>query len=157
MVIQKKNWETKQIDEEKVQEIKNKVDIPYFLAKVLSTMDMKIDEIPDFLNPNFEKYKSKDPFLLSGMKESVERILYAIDKKEKIVVFGDSDADGLTGTAILYDFLTKIADKTKIDYYIIDRENEGYGLSDRAVNRVLKKKPNLIITVDCGTTDVEAV
>jgi len=108
-----------------------------------------------FLHPDYER-DLHDPFLLSGMKRAVKRILDAISNQEDIVIFGDYDCDGIPGTSLLYEFFKKIEYK-KISVYIPHRYTEGYGMSVEAVQNLQKKHTSLIITVDCGITDVEPV
>lgn len=148
-----KFWKYKEIDDSRVQEIKDKVCVSEFLAKVLSTLNIEVEDISSFLRPRLSCLN--DPFLLNDMDKCVDRILEAIDNNEKIVIFGDYDVDGITSTAIVYDFLTGLGGI--VDYYIPNRLNEGYGLSEIAVDNVLARKPDLIITVDCGITSVQEV
>ena len=108
-----------------------------------------------FLYPNYER-DLHDPFLFSGMKKAVARILHAISNQEHIVIFGDYDCDGIPGASLLYEFFKKINYK-KISVYIPHRYTEGYGMSVKAVQKLQKQHAALIITVDCGITDVEPV
>lgn len=98
-----------------------------------------------------------DPFLLSGMDRAVGRILKALRDGEKIFVYGDYDADGITSTALLTDFFRDL--KNEIYYYIPGRMEEGYGLNTRALTGIKALGAGLVITVDCGissATEVEA-
>lgn len=112
------------------------------------------DEKKAFLNPNYESIH--DPFFLKGMKEGVERFLSAIIAGEKIGIFSDYDADGIPGAAILTDFLEKIEYKNYV-LYLPNRETEGFGLSILGIDSFIKEKVSLIITIDCGITDIEEV
>lgn len=94
-----------------------------------------------------------DPFLLPDVEISVKRILKAIKHKEKITIYGDYDADGITSTALLYRFLKDSG--ADIDFYIPNRMNEGYGLNTNIIKDLCKKGTKLIITVDCGTNSIE--
>jgi len=109
-------------------------------------------EAEAFLAPDYEKDLA-DPFLMKGMEKAVERILEAIDKKEKIVIFSDYDADGIPGGVILHDFFEKISHKNFTNY-IPHRHDEGFGLNVEAINQFKKDKVKLIITVDCGIADL---
>lgn len=96
-----------------------------------------------------------DPFLLNDMEEAVTRILAAVSAQEKITVYGDYDADGVTSTAVLYGFLKKIG--ANADYFLPDRFKDGYGLNISAINRITRNGTKLMITVDCGITSVGEV
>ncbi|VAW12634.1 Single-stranded-DNA-specific exonuclease RecJ [hydrothermal vent metagenome] len=108
-----------------------------------------------FLNPDYER-DTHDPFLILGMEKAVERILSAIAKEEKIVIYGDYDCDGIPGSVVLHDFFKKIGYKN-FENYIPHRHEEGYGFHLHAVEAFAKNGVGLIITVDCGITDVDAV
>jgi len=102
-----------------------------------------------FLKPDYDKGLT-DPFELSGMSKAVARIVQAINKKEKIVIYGDYDIDGLSSSALLYDAFDMMG--VKVSLYIPDRFEEGYGLNSSAIEKLKEQKNDLIITVDCGTT-----
>ena len=113
--------------------------------------------IDEFFSPDYNE-DLHDPFLMLGMKEAVKRVLKAIDKKEKIAIFGDYDADGVCGAVILKSVLEILGVKEKeIEIYIPDRNREGYGLNLEAVKKIAEQKIDLIITVDCGITDFEEI
>ncbi|MCK4744550.1 single-stranded-DNA-specific exonuclease RecJ [Candidatus Parcubacteria bacterium] len=114
------------------------------------TEQKKIDE---FLNPDYEKLHS--PFLFSDIKKIAARIKEAVKKKEKIFVYGDYDADGVTASALLISCLKKI--NAHCDIYIPHRENEGYGLNNKAIENIADKGAKLIITVDCGISNFQEV
>jgi len=97
-----------------------------------------------------------DPYLMKGMKEAVERIREAIQKKQKITVYGDYDVDGITSTYMVYDYLLNCG--ASADYFIPDRMDSGYGLSDSAIHSLKQKGTELIVTVDLGISAInEAV
>jgi len=110
----------------------------------------------EFLNPDFDR-DVPDPFLFSEMRVAVNRIKQAITDGEPIVVHGDFDADGVSGAAVLMSALLMVAPGHPIDVYLPHREIEGYGLNVDTVNELAKRKTKLIITVDCGTTNVEEI
>jgi len=111
-------------------------------------------EIENFLNPDYEKC-SLDPFLFKDMEKAVELIIKHIKEQNKIVVYGDYDADGVTASAVLTETLTIL--KTKVDVYIPDRTSEGYGLNKKAIDELVQTKAKLIITVDNGIRNKEEV
>lgn len=110
-------------------------------------------EIDEFLSPDYEKLHS--PFLFSDIKKIIAKIKKAIEKNEKIFVYGDYDADGVTSSALLISCLRKI--NADCDIYIPHRENEGYGLNNKAIEIIAGKGAKLIITVDCGISDFQEV
>ncbi len=112
-------------------------------------------ELETFFVPDYEK-DLHDPFLLNDMKKAVERVLKAHQKKEKICIFGDYDADGVTASALMVSFLQNEL-KMDVFSYIPDREEEGYGLSLEAVDYIKEQGASLIITVDCGITNVKEI
>ena len=112
-------------------------------------------EADRFLNSDYER-DMHDPFLMLGMEKSVSRILRAIKNNEKIVVFGDYDADGISGSVIFHDFFQKIGFEN-FHIHIPNRYKEGYGLTFPAIDEFIKSGINLIITVDCGITDASEV
>ncbi|MCP4523066.1 MAG: single-stranded-DNA-specific exonuclease RecJ [Candidatus Gracilibacteria bacterium] len=96
-----------------------------------------------------------DPFLLKDMDKAVERLLQAKENDEKVMIFGDYDVDGVTSTSILMHFFKKIG--LKASYRLPHRVKDGYGLKDYFVDECKELGVNLIITVDCGTRDVEVI
>lgn len=96
-----------------------------------------------------------DPFLLKDMDKAVERILFAISAKERILVYGDYDVDGTTAVALVYSYLSKFYNN--IDYYIPDRYEEGYGISFKGVDYAYETGVSLIICLDCGIKATEEI
>ncbi|OGW83010.1 MAG: single-stranded-DNA-specific exonuclease RecJ [Omnitrophica bacterium RIFCSPHIGHO2_02_FULL_51_18] len=106
-----------------------------------------------FLNPSLNNLES--PFAFADMEKAVERIRRAIAGKEKIMIYGDYDVDGITGSSILFPVLRKLG--ADVEVYIPHRIEEGYGLNPEALAKLLKKKFSLFITVDNGITGVEQI
>ncbi|KKS43617.1 MAG: Single-stranded-DNA-specific exonuclease RecJ [Parcubacteria group bacterium GW2011_GWA2_42_18] len=113
------------------------------------------EEAEKFLNPDYAR-DLHDPFLLPDMEKAVVRIFEATEAREKIAVFADYDCDGLPGAAILHDFFRQIG-HTNIEFYIPDRNSEGYGLSIKAVEKLAALGAKVLITVDLGTGDIQEV
>ncbi len=109
----------------------------------------------DFLNPSYD-LGLNDPFLLSDMEKAVTRIGEAIDNSEKIIIFSDYDADGIPGAVVLSDFF-KMIDYKNAGVYIPHRHDEGFGLNIGAIESIAKDGAKLVITIDCGITDVDEV
>ena len=96
-----------------------------------------------------------DPFLMKSMPEAIQRLRAAIEKGEKIVIYGDYDADGVTSTALLVEFLRML--DVEPQAYIPDRYEEGYGLNEDAIRLLASEGTGLIITVDCGVRSIQEV
>ena len=112
------------------------------------------EEIREFLHPL--EIQLTHPKVFCDMEKTVERISQAIDNGEKIVIHGDFDADGVTSTSLLYRTLKYL--NADVNYFIPDREKEGHGFDTKAlINIMTKIKPKVIISCDCGISDVEAV
>lgn len=107
-----------------------------------------------FLNPSLEH--PHDPFLLLGMDEAVSRIARALAEKELILISGDYDVDGITSSALLAQFLHE-AGCTRLQTFIPNRFEHGYGLTSRGVDELISRRPALVITVDNGITAIEEV
>lgn len=125
------------------------------IKRLLATRGVVKDEdINEFLNPLQTKLSSPDSF--TDMQKATERLASAIDNKEKIVIYGDFDADGVTSTSLLYRTFNYLG--ADVNYFIPDREKEGHGLDTKALVKIMTTvKPKVVITVDCGISNVEAV
>ena len=108
-----------------------------------------------FLFPNYDEH-FYDPFLLKDMDKVVKRILKAIKKDEKIGIFSDYDADGIPGAVVLHDFFKKIGFNNFVNYIPL-RNEEGFGLNNDAITNLHSQNVKLLITIDCGITDVSQV
>ncbi len=114
-----------------------------------------LEEAEKFLNPSYD-YHVHDPFLLSDMDRVVDRILSAVENKEKVAIFSDYDADGIPGAVVLHDFFKKIGYDNFINYIPL-RNEEGFGLNHEAIDNLASQNVHVIITIDCGITDIEQV
>lgn len=129
--------------------------IQKFLERILEARGItEPEEVRKFLYPNLNDLS--DPFAYSGMQEAVDRLKKAVDDKEKILVYGDYDCDGISAIAI---FCKMFADKgVEGSYYVPSRKEEGYGLNSEAIRKIKEDfNPSLIITVDCGIGAVQEV
>lgn len=150
----RKKWKYKELDEEKIDEIVKKFDVPKLLATVLVNRGIVDDEeIRVFLNPTRSDFH--DPYLMPDMEIAVERIIKAIDNQEKVIIYGDYDVDGITSITVLKKFLKTCG--LEADYYIPNRLSEGYGLNKAAIDYIKEKEYTLIITVDCGISGIEEI
>lgn len=114
----------------------------------------KEEDITAFLSPDYVAH-THDPFLLQGMERAVSRVLKAISEGERIAVYADFDCDGIPGAALLSDFFRKIGYEN-FEVYLPHRDREGYGFHKEAIDTLAVRGAKLIITVDVGTTAVEA-
>jgi len=122
---------------------------------LLSMRGVNSDEkIEDFFSSDYDNLH--DPTVFRGMREAVERILRAKENGEKVAIFGDYDADGVTATALLHGTLSDLG-FSDIAYYIPDRQLEGYGMNEKAIGFLATDGVKLIITVDCGITNADEV
>ena len=118
------------------------------LAGMLIGRGVTVDDASAFLNPTLRDYLP-DPFHLKDMARAVARLLRAIERRERITVFGDYDVDGATSTALLHAYFRALG--VPLAYYIPDRLKEGYGPTEAAFAAIIDAGAQLIITVDCGT------
>ncbi len=146
-----KTWRLKENDEDKIASIANKYGVNNIVAQRLVEYNLKDEEIKVFLNPTRKDFHN--PFLLPDMEQAIERIIKAINNKEKIIVYGDYDADGITSTTIIKRYMKDRG--IEIGTYIPNRLDEGYGLNKTAIKEIANEGYNLIITVDCGITAIK--
>ena len=144
-----KKWELNETDEILVEKISDEFNISRLVANSIVKKGLKdTHEIEVFLNPRRSDFHN--PFLMPDMEKAVDRILKAIKENEKVVIFGDYDVDGITSSTVLKRFLEDRG--LKVDVYIPNRLNEGYGLNENAIRKIANTNHTLIITVDCGIT-----
>ncbi len=150
----KKKWEYYEQNKELVEKIATKHNISKLLAKILVNRNIVDDkQIEIFLKPTRNDFYN--PFLMKDMDKAVSRIIDAIQNKEKTIIYGDYDVDGITSITVLKKFLDERGLQT--DYYIPNRLEEGYGLNQEAIEKIAKEGYTLIITVDCGISGIEEI
>ncbi len=149
-----KKWECYDIDEKLLYDFMQKYKLNEILARVLISKNItKKDDMDLFMNPTRKDFH--DPFLMPDMNIIVDRILKAIDNEEKIMIYGDYDADGITSITVLKTFLEERG--LKVESYIPNRLDEGYGLNKEAIKKIYDSGYRLIITVDCGISGIDEV
>ena len=149
-----KKWVCKEVDVEKVKEIKEKYNLTDLVANILVSRNIVEDnQIKVFLSPTRNDFY--DPFLLPDMEIAVDRIIKAINEKEKIIIYGDYDVDGITSICVLKQFLEDRG--ITVAQTIPNRLDEGYGLNKDAISRIAEEKYTLMITVDCGISGIEEI
>ncbi len=148
-----KKWKVREADEIRAKEISEKFDISMLTSNIIANKNLSDEEIEVYLNP--VRSNLHDPFKLPDMRLAVDRIIKAINENEKIIIYGDYDADGITSTTVLKRFFSDRG--IEVDTYIPNRLDEGYGLNKNAIEEIAEKGFKLIITVDCGITAIEEV
>ncbi|MDD5713050.1 MAG: single-stranded-DNA-specific exonuclease RecJ [Smithellaceae bacterium] len=124
------------------------------LSQILVNRDIvDPDDARRYLLPSLNDLHN--PFLMKDMITGVDRLIEAIRRNDQIVIYGDYDADGITSVVLLLKFLKEIS--ASVEYYIPDRIEEGYGLNRSAIDRMKAAGVNLIITVDCGVSDIDEI
>ena len=151
-----KRWEVKaQGDPEAVAQIATHTGISPVLANLLVQRGIDtVEKAEKFFDPQLRDLH--DPFLMKDMDRAVERVEQALERNERIMVYGDYDVDGTTAVALVYKFLRQIG-HTNLMFYIPDRYTEGYGISRKGIDIAAKKGVKLIIALDCGIKAVEKV
>ena len=150
----KKKWQYYQQNKELVKQISENHNISTLLAQILINRNIVDDsQIDIFLQPKRNDFH--DPFLMLDMEKATDRIMQAIKNKEKTIIYGDYDVDGITSITVLKKFLQERGLET--DYYIPNRLEEGYGLNVDAIQEIAQKKYKLMITVDCGVSGIEEI
>ncbi|HHW48931.1 MAG TPA: single-stranded-DNA-specific exonuclease RecJ [Clostridiaceae bacterium] len=153
-MTRKRLWTCNNISEIDARRISDETNVPTLLVKVLLNRGIDdCEKIRRFIDPSLEDLNN--PFLMKDMDKAVKRVKTALANKEKIVIYGDYDVDGITSTSILIDFLSRLGATS--GFYIPDRVDEGYGISIAAVDKIRQMGPSLIITADCGITAVDEV
>ncbi len=148
------NWNIPYITPHLPNQLSNKLNIHSSIAKILLNRGLKDEKsITKFINPRLSNIYN--PFEIKDMEKAVERTLQAIKNSEKILIYGDYDVDGVTSTVLLTKTLTLLGSSPS--FYIPHRIDEGYGLNQLAIGNILKKKVDLIITVDCGISSFEEI
>ena len=148
-----KKWNVQEPSKKRAQEISTKFNLGLLISYILSEKDLSDEEIEEFLSPTRNDFY--DPFEMPDMKKAVDRIEKAIQNQEKICIYGDYDADGITSTTLLKRFFRDRG--IEVGAYIPNRLLEGYGLNHEAVEKIAEEKYDLMITVDTGITAMEDI
>jgi single-stranded-DNA-specific exonuclease len=147
-------WNFLSPDEQVVLALSESINVTLPIAKALCNRGIStFDRAKDFFRSSITHLHS--PLLFQDMEQAVERVLRAIREHQKIMLYGDYDVDGTTGTAMLLLFLKRLG--AELSWYINDRFAEGYGLSKEGIDSALKQDIRLLITVDCGIRDNDAI
>jgi len=150
-----KRWSYKEVPaSEQIEQLSKAININRYLSAILLQRGITtFDEARDFFRPSLEKLH--DPFLMKDMDKAVNRLKSAIDRDEKILIYGDYDVDGTTSVALVYCYLRKFYNNC--DVYIPDRYSEGYGVSQAGIEWAATNGVSLIIALDCGIKATDMV
>ncbi len=155
MGITERKWTVREPgDPEKVDRLATELGVDRVLAELLVQRGVEtFQQARAFFRPSLEDLH--DPFLMKDMDKAVERLYEAITKGQKILVYGDYDVDGTTAVALVYSFVRRFT--KRVEYYIPDRYDEGYGVSYKGLDWASDNGVNLLITLDCGIKAIEKV
>ena len=141
-------------NQKEIDSLAKKLSVDLLISKILVQRGINsFNKAKTFFRPKLEDLY--DPFLMKDMDIAVDRIQNAISKKERILVYGDYDVDGVTSVALVYSYLVK--SYSNIIKYIPDRYKEGYGISRKGIDYAKKEKVHLIISLDCGITAIDKI
>lgn len=143
-------------EESKKEKLAKELNLPPTIVKMLLLRGITTQkEVESFFNPKLEDLHN--PMLIQDMDKAVKRLTRALEQKENILVYGDYDVDGTTAVALMYLYLSKIVDKKYLDYYIPDRNSEGYGISTEGIDFAKENGFSLIIALDCGIKALDKI
>ena len=150
-----KRWIIKEAaDQSQAEQLANTINVDETLAALLLQRGISsYEEAKNFFRPSLKNLH--DPFLLKDMDHAVRRLSLAIQRNEKILIYGDYDVDGTTSVALVYGFLRSFY--PRVAYYIPDRYDEGYGISSQGIQYAAEQQFSLIISLDCGIRAVDLV
>ena len=151
---QRKLWQLQKCDKEYAAGIAAELKVSPVVVEVLLNRGIKDqDEIKEFLFGSAQPFH--EPLLMKDMQKAAERILAAVEQKERITVYGDYDVDGISASSLLYLYLKSVG--AAVNTYIPTRKNEGYGLNNEALAALAADGTTLLVTVDCGISGVDEV
>lgn len=153
--MKEKRWITREdYDLETVEKLAASLGVDRIIATLLIERGVTtFEEARRFFRPGLDQIN--DPFLMKGMRKAIDRINEAIQQKQRIMVYGDYDVDGTSAVALVYSYLKEL--NYNIDFYIPDREREGYGISYQGIDYAHETGVRLMIALDCGIKAVEQV
>ncbi len=144
------------VEQQKVKELSKAIGVDDKLATLLVQRGITTyNEAKDFFRPSLNQLH--DPFLMKDMDKAVDRLVKAMKDGEKILIYGDYDVDGTTAVALIYTYLKNLINKKKIEFYIPDRYEEGYGISYKGIDYAADNGFGLVIVLDCGIKAVEKI
>ncbi len=148
------HWRLSDVHKDTWDSLAKELGINPIISQILTSRDiLTADEGMRYLSPALKNLHN--PFLMKDMEKGVNRLIKALYGHEKILIYGDYDADGITSVVVLLKFL-RLLDPT-VSYYIPDRLSEGYSLNTAAIDKMKTENISLLITVDCGVSDHEQI
>jgi len=156
MAIAEKKWNILPVLRESSEALHQQLSIHPILCHLLTLRGIDtFEKARHYFRPSLELLH--DPFLMKDMEKAVQRVLLAVEKKERMLIYGDYDVDGTSSVALMYDFLASISAPDHIDYYVPNRYKEGYGLSKKGIEYARDHGVKLLITLDCGIKSVDLI
>lgn len=151
-----KRWKLLEADTPEVESLQQKLGISRSICKILAQRGiLDFETARSFFRPSLDQLH--DPMLMKDMDKAINRIMKAMQTREKILVFGDYDVDGTTAVASMYQFLLQVYESDRLDYYIPHRYKEGYGVSKTGIDYAAATGVTLIISLDCGIKSTDLV
>ena len=145
-----------EVDKQNVKSLSDALGIDENLATLLVQRGITTyEEARDFFRPSLSHLH--DPFLMKDMDKAVDRLQLAMQNGEKILIYGDYDVDGTTAVALIYTYLKNLVNKKRIEFYIPDRYEEGYGISYKGIDYAAENGFGVVIVLDCGIKAVEKI
>ena len=148
-------WNLKENLNNNLNEIREIKNLPEVLKTILYKRNLFEMNIEDYLSPSLKKL-FPNPFSLHDMDKAVDIFIKAIFEKEKIGILGDYDVDGTSSSALIFNYFRELK-LNNVEVYIPDRENDGYGFSQNALNYFIKKKVKTLLCLDCATNDMKNI
>ncbi len=142
-----RRWRERAAEERTQRAIAQKLDLPEIVARLLAARGLDAETAPAFLDPRLRD-SLPDPAHLKDMEKAAARIADAVERGERIAIFGDYDVDGATSAALLYRYLARLGAPPLV--YVPDRMKEGYGPNAPALLRLGQEGAKVVVTVDCG-------
>jgi len=147
-----KVWRIRETDEREIKRLQEQLHIPQPVALLLTSRGIKNpEEVPQFLEPSLNQFH--DPASMKGMTQAVALIDEAIDSEKNILIWGHEDADGIASIVMLHETIRDL--RGKVSYYVPNRLREGHGLSESGIRKARQTGVDLIVTVDCGISNVD--
>src|SRR6185312_2588331 len=151
-----KRWKIRGSDPAAVTSLQASLGINEVICRLLVQRGIgTYDQAKEFFRPQLSA--THDPWLMKDMDAAVDRVLHAIRREEKILIYGDYDVDGTTAVACLFHFLQKFCPARRLDFYIPHRYREGYGISRQGVDFAAAGGYSLVISLDCGIRSADLI